>query len=119
MALLTHAVDASKLKNSSFLESLARGHVHGMAAAFRLSRKAVTPKPLTNSLFRVQIGAFRNKTNADQLIGRAKAKGFQTYLKQEGDLYKVQIGAFSERGKADELINRVNVVGFDATIVMD
>lgn len=118
---IDHTVDAAKLKSSSFLESLARGHVNGIAAAFRLSKKAVTPpsQPPTNSLFRVQIGAFRNKTNADQLVGRAKAKGFQTYLKQEDKLYKVQIGAFSERGNADELMNRAVSAGFDATIVID
>jgi N-acetylmuramoyl-L-alanine amidase len=118
---IDHAVDALKLKSSSFLESLARGHVNGIAAVFHLPRKAVTsPSQLsTNSLFRVQIGAFRNKTNADQLIDRAKAKGFQTYLKQEGNLYKVQIGAFSERGRAEELMNRAVSVGFDPTIVID
>jgi N-acetylmuramoyl-L-alanine amidase len=121
---IDHAVDASKLKSSSFLEGLARGHVNGMVAAFRLSKKSITPssQPLpspTNSLFRVQIGAFRNKTNVDQLLERAREKGFQTYLKQEGDLYKVNIGAFAERGNADELMNRAKVAGFDATIVID
>ncbi|MCQ6276199.1 N-acetylmuramoyl-L-alanine amidase [Bacillus sp. V3B] len=118
---IDHRVDASKLKESSFLESLARGHVNGIAAAFRLTKKAATPpsEPPTNGLFRVQIGAFRNKTNVDQLVSRANAKGFQTYLRQEGNLYKVQIGAFSERENADELMNRAKAAGFDATIIIN
>ena len=32
--------DASKLKNSDFLENLARGHAYGIADAFSLPKKA-------------------------------------------------------------------------------
>ncbi len=36
---IDHSGDAAKLKSSSFIENLARGHAYGIASAFRLSKK--------------------------------------------------------------------------------
>jgi N-acetylmuramoyl-L-alanine amidase len=114
--------DAANLKNPSFIESLARGHVNGIVAAFSLKKKAVQKpvqptNPSVKGLFRVQIGAFKDKSNADLVENRAKAKGFQTYVKQEEGLYKIQIGAFSDRENANDLVKRAEAAGFDATII--
>ncbi len=119
--------DASKLKDSNFLNNLARGHAYGIATAFGLPRKANVPetqpsiKPSTpiNGLFRVQIGAFQDKANAEKVIEKAKASGFQTYISEKNNLYKVQIGAFSVRNNAEELKRRANDVGLNAVIVIE
>ena len=118
--------DASKLKSSDFLENLARGHAYGIADAFKLHKKANNsnqqpsqPSTSANGLFRVQIGAFKDKDNAGKLLERAKASGFQTYIRQENNLYKVQIGAFSVRNNAEELKARANAIGLNAVIVIE
>lgn len=117
--------DAGQLKKSSFIESVARGHANGLASALNLRKKAgSTPpskpeRPSTNNLFRVQIGAFRNKENADQTANDVKAKGFQTYVKQDGPLYTVQIGVFSNRENAEDLVRRAEEAGFNAAIIID
>jgi N-acetyl-anhydromuramyl-L-alanine amidase AmpD len=37
--------------------------------------------PTSNKLYRVQVGAFKNKDNADALLKRLKAAGFDGYIK--------------------------------------
>lgn len=111
---IDHISDAEKLKNPSFLTSLARGHANGMARAFNLKRKP-TPAPSTG-VYRVQIGAFRSGENAEELAQRAIVKGFKTYVYQEEGLFKVQIGAFADRRNAEELAGRAVREGFDAFI---
>ena len=115
--------DAGKLKNSGFINNLARGHALGIASAFSLPRKAGAPgtglspsQPTApTGLFKVQIGAFRDKNNADHSVNKAKESGFQVYLKQEDHLYKVQLGAFRERKNAEDLMNRAKAAGFECS----
>lgn len=109
---IDNATDASKLKSSSYLDKIARGHVNGLARAFGLSRKSGS-----GTLYKVQIGAFSQKANADALAADAKSKGFNAVVQLEGSLYKVQIGAFSDRANADALVVKAKQSGFDAYIV--
>lgn len=115
--------DTDKLRTASFREALARGHVNGLARAFNLPRKSPTPAPTppqnTETLFRVQIGAFRNQTNANALAREARTKGFETYVFQESGLYKIQIGAFEDRAGADQLVARAKAAGLDAVVISD
>src|SRR5690625_1051436 len=71
----------------------------------------------SDDLFKVQIGAFSKKTNADNLARRAKARGFDQYIVKEGGLYKVQIGAFSQKANADEAVKKAKKAGFDVYII--
>ncbi len=118
---IDHPSDAAKLKRNDFITALARGHVNGLAKAFGLKRKAgpppaVDPGTKPGPLYRVQIGAYKERTNANATANKAKNKGFQTYIFQQDNLYKVQIGAFSERKNAEELAERAKKAGFDAYI---
>ena len=61
-----------------------------------------TEKPADNqALYRVQTGAFSNKTNADAMLQKVKAAGFDTYMVKVDNLYKIQVGAFSKKANAD------------------
>ncbi|MGJ7922532.1 N-acetylmuramoyl-L-alanine amidase [Neobacillus sp. LXY-4] len=109
---IDNANDASKLKSASFLASIARGHANGLARAFNLIKKPTT-------LYKVQIGAFSNKSNADSLANEAKAKGFDAIVLLRDNLYKVQIGAFTVKENAIELANRAKNAGFDAFVYQE
>jgi len=111
---IDNANDASKLKSSSFLDRLARGHVLGLERAFCLERKRNND---TNVQYKVQIGAFSKKENADNLSNKAEDKGFNTYVFLEDGLWKVQIGAFSSYDNARNLANQAEKEGFDVYIV--
>lgn len=73
------------------------------------------PEPAnpTGILYRVQTGAFSNKANADILLAKVKAKGFDTYMIQDGGLYKVQVGAYSNKANADAQAAKLKAAGFD------
>ncbi|MEC1478350.1 N-acetylmuramoyl-L-alanine amidase [Bacillus haynesii] len=104
--------DAEKLKSSAFIQSIARGHANGLARAFNLSKKSA-------AFYKVQIGAFRNKANADSLAAQAEAKGFDAIVIYRDSLYKVQIGAFSSKENAEALVQQAKNAGFDAFIYQE
>lgn len=63
-----------------------------------------TEKPADNQvLYRVQTGAFSNKENADAMLQKVKAAGFDTYMVKVDNLYKIQVGAFSKKANADAM----------------
>ncbi len=79
------------------------------------------PKPSTNksksgNLYKVQIGAFKNKANADQLALRARARGFDQFIVNENGLFKVQIGAYSKKSNADAQAEKAKEADFDVYI---
>lgn len=73
----------------------------------------------SGTLYRVQTGAFRNKSNADSLNAKLKADGFDTCMVSSGDLYKVQVGAYSKKENAEAQMNRLKAKGYDAFITMN
>ncbi|WP_272467117.1 SPOR domain-containing protein [Terrihalobacillus insolitus] len=73
-----------------------------------------TPIP-KRKLYRVQIGAFSKKKNAEELAAKAKKKGFDVFIK-DGRLYYVQIGAFGVKKNAEELATKAKRAGFDVFI---
>jgi N-acetylmuramoyl-L-alanine amidase len=73
--------DATALKDRAKLMKISAGHVEGLADFFGLKKKVVASKPLTDGkLYKVQIGAFSEKSNAEQMAKKAEKKGFKTYI---------------------------------------
>ena len=75
--------------------------------------------PTESTLYRVQVGAYKNKANADAQLARVKAAGFDTYMVQIGRLYKIQVGAYREKANADNMMIKLKAVGFDAFITTE
>lgn len=68
-------------------------------------------------IYTVQAGAFSNPDNAQNMIRRAYAYGYNAYLIETGGLYKVQIGAFSSKANADKRVAELKSKGINAIIV--
>lgn len=75
-----------------------------------------TDNSANGALYRVQCGAFSNKANADAMLAKVKAAGFDTYLVQVDGLYKVQTGAYSVKANAKAQLDKLKAKGFDAFI---
>lgn len=60
-----------------------------------------------SKLYRVQIGAFRNRENAERLLGSALADGFPAFIIYSDNLYKVQVGAFRNLDNAVRMERRL------------
>ena len=74
-------------------------------------------KPASNgTLYRVQVGAYSKKENADNQLKAVKAKGFDAFITQVDGLYKVQVGAYSVKANAEAQLAKVKAAGFDAFI---
>lgn len=81
-------------------------------------------KPITNissnessSVYKVQVGAFKNESNAKNQLSKLKAKKIDGIVVKSGQYYKVQAGAFNSKSNADNLLKKIKSAGFDATIV--
>lgn len=66
--------------------------------------------------YKVQIGSFTQKSNAEKLFRKAKKAGFDVIVKKEDGQYKVQCGSFTVKGNADALAKKLKVAGFAAII---
>lgn len=69
-----------------------------------------------NTLYRVQVGAFRIVDNALREAERLETAGFSSYLVKVGGLIKVQAGAFRDKDNARRLMKKIQSVGFNAII---
>ncbi|QOR84762.1 N-acetylmuramoyl-L-alanine amidase [Geobacillus stearothermophilus] len=75
--------DAAKLKSEQFLLQVAYGHVIGLEKAFGLKKKAkpqTKEKSSDKKLYRVQVGAFSNRKNAERLAEELKKKGYPAII---------------------------------------
>lgn len=73
----------------------------------------------SDTLYKVQVGAFSSKANADKLLAQAKEKGFDAIEVKVGNLYKVQLGAYANRDNAEKMQKEVIAAGLPAIITDD
>ena len=89
--------------------------------------KPITPKPdpnspiirpNINSFYKVQLGAFKGRENADILSKELLTKGIANCIVIYPNLFKVQVGAFKVKENANEMLNKMISLGYkDAFIV--
>ena len=72
--------------------------------------------PAADVLYRVQVGAFKEKANAQALEKKLKADGYSTYLVNVGGLWKVQTGAFKIKSNANNTAAVLKAAGYDVYV---
>lgn len=70
-----------------------------------------------DNLYKVQVGAFSKKENANKLSEELINKGIGTFVTKVNGLYKVQCGAYSNADNARKMAQRLNNMGYDTYIV--
>lgn len=70
------------------------------------------PSSGAGTLYKVQTGAFKQKSNAQALEKKLKAAGFDTYIVNTGGYYKVQVGAFSKKANAEAMLAKLKKAGY-------
>lgn len=76
------SADVDKVKTWVGQKSCGEAVAKAVASALGLKKKAA-PKPTTNTagkLYRVQVGAFSKKENAEELLKKIKAAGFDAFI---------------------------------------
>ena len=64
-------------------------------------------------LYRVQVGAFRDESNAEKRAKYLSELGVKAIIKQAGSYYKVQAGAFSSKSNAEATLTKIQNAGFE------
>lgn len=84
----------------------------------KLNQPPKQPQPSSSEkvLYRVQVGAYKLKENAQNLAKKLKSLGYDTLIVQDGGLYKVQVGAYSVKLNADNTLQKLKKQGYDAFI---
>lgn len=77
---IRNITDADRLKNTAFKTDLIRGHVTGLEKFLGLKKLQTEPPktepPTEGKLFKVQLGAFAERDNAEGLLKVLEASGF-------------------------------------------
>ena len=74
------------------------------------------------TIYRVQLGAFSSKENADKFCAEIRQVGPNTasaFVKYISPYYKVQVGAFSIKANAENLVKELKSKGYNAFIVKE
>lgn len=66
----------------------------------------------TATIYRVQVGAFSKKENADKLAKELNTKGIDTYIVRINEFYKVQCGAYYNADNARNMAKKLNSMGY-------
>lgn len=67
-------------------------------------------------LYRVQVGLFRKRSNADQLLYELLERDYPAFMLAEDGYFKVQVGAFRQLGNAIAMERRLRRAGY-ATLI--
>jgi cell division protein FtsN len=77
---------------------------------------AVTPPPAATSGYRVQVGAFRNRVNADNLAAALRREGFAANV-APGALFRVVVGPYASQDLARHAAARLHGLGYPAIVI--
>ena len=70
----------------------------------------------SDTLYRVQVGAYSKKANAASTANKLEQAGFDTYMVKVDNLYKIQVGAYNKKSNAEALAAKIKKAGFDTYI---
>ena len=70
----------------------------------------------TGTIYRVQVGAYKSKGNADVMLASLKNKGFSGFIVTAGNIYRVQVGAYQSKANADNMLKSLKAKGFDGFV---
>lgn len=109
-----NAADCALAEETDVALLIAQG-IHGRAI-----EPDVQQEQTNGFLYRVQTGAFRNKSNAEKLKTELVNLGFDAMIKTvdlDGTLYRVQVGAFGKKANAVNMQKKLQAAGYECFIV--
>lgn len=102
------------LMDDNNLKSLAEAEAALIAEYYGMPKSGSQPDK--GSLYRVQTGAYKVKSNADARLKKMKEAGFDAIIIKDNGMYKIQSGAYGIKANADKQLAKLRAAGFDAFI---
>lgn len=116
---IDNAEDAALMKQSSWRQKVAQGHVNGLVKAFNLQAK---PGEDTRTIYKVIAGSFKDKENAEKRVAYLNSRGIESFVDPvtiSGEQwYRVQAGAFSIRENAEKRLEEVRQAGVEDAFII-
>jgi len=72
----------------------------------------------TKTLYKVQVGAYKSRQNAETMANKLKKRGFPAICTKVDGLWKVQSGAFSIKNNAELRVEDLKRAGYSAVMVV-
>ena len=116
MVLTVHRWFANKSCPGDWLYSRLDDLAEKVSANLSRTTTSASTTTKKDTLYRVQVGAYSVKNNADVQLKKVKAAGFDTYMVKVGGLYKIQVGAYSKKENAEAMQKKLKAKGFDSFI---
>ena len=110
------------LMDDSNLDKMARAEAEVIATHYGLKKKEEPKEELKEEpkeekyIYRVQVGAYSVKQNAENMLARVKASGFDGFIKRIDGWYKVQVGAYSVKQNAENMLAKLAQAGYNGFI---
>ncbi|GBR77434.1 protein SPOR superfamily [Candidatus Termititenax dinenymphae] len=79
-------------------------------------RAKPTPVATGGTMYRVIVGNFDTKQEAQDIAANIKADGFPVYMYNADGKYRLQIGSFKSKALATSLMNKAGEYGYNAFI---
>lgn len=70
------------------------------------------PEGNSRAVYTVQVGLFRNRVYADNLLLRLKRQGYPAFLDYDGKLYRVRVGNYEQLDQAVDMEQRLKNRGY-------
>ncbi len=90
---------------------------HNSPPSVRMEKKPVEP----GSAYVLQLGSFRNRTDADRLKAKIAMLGFEPHIQtvniNGNNWYRVRVGPYSNSIRIAEVRHRLHETGFDAILL--
>ena len=71
---------------------------------------------LTEQIYRVQVGAYKNRKNAEKMLLKLKDAGYEGFIVQKESYYKVQVGAYEKKENAKRMEQKLKEAGFSTYV---
>lgn len=115
----TNTRSTNWLLNDSNLAKLAKAEakiiLEWLKQNFKLEEDKAQPPAL---IYRVQIGAYSKKANANAMAFKLNDLGYKTAIVKSGVLYKVQVGAYRAKNSAELVVKNLAKQGIKGIVVV-
>lgn len=124
-SLTEHRMYAAKSCPGAYLHDrlasgqIARDIMTAMGSVAPVQQEKTQQTSSGKVMYRVQVGAFKSKTGADNYLRQLNAVGINGFVRQSGNMYKVQVGAFAQKSNATAQAERLKASGYNAFVTSD
>ena len=75
------------------------------------------PSNTSNPIYRIQVGAFRNRNYANRLLNELLEMDFPAYIDDSGEFYRVGVGGYGSLNEAVQMERRLKQEGYQTLII--